>query len=1339
MPPKRCFTLLAILIFCKIALAQTNIAPTSPVPDPIDLAWLPKANHESPTQSLNWIHRQAPGFLDRAPDLRKQAPLSGEWQFLPLTANAAGMRVDLPHEFPSKRDYQCAWYATRFELEALPQDRLFILLNRIDLLGVVFLNGQRIGQHAGSYTPFEFEITDAVVRGSNTLAIFVQDRSAAVDGDKAYHQLGPAWLDSEYSQGRADKVLPGGFDDVPVLELRSERYFRDIFVKTSTRQQEMEIEVEFTPAPAPSRSPAATLSFEVLDWSSGRRVDLEIPSHRIDNAETTHHKIRVPWQDPKLWSPNNPHLYVLRAVLETDQGKDILDTRFGFREFWIEGTSFLLNGIPTRLRGESIYRDFHLADESHTEIFKRYKEMFGSNACRIHAYMPHGDIIRAADEAGVLLINQSAIWSVNVMFYKRGGQRFLNNTKKEFEEWARRDRNSPSVVIWDVENEMLRYNHELHLPWVSQLPDFIKPFDDTRPINFSGGGWFDPDQDMVSLHMQEHYTRIMRDWKAKGDQPLLMGEFWVGGRMEQRIPTSPEFASTRERYLAEGEIYRERILEMREIGVSGVMPFRLSLLAFDRAATDRNGKTPLRPAATYAPIKQALQAETVFVWPRQKYTSANAPLQREIVVCNDGEIAKRYTLRYGWEDAPLKEVHLRLQPAEQGRIPVKLPAPSGEQTLIAHLNSEHESIANDRLSIVPIEHSGFSIDTVIQIYRDTDLSHTLEAVGLETRSTEAIPSPDQAPDLIWIIPDGANNRELNTHRDKILDFLNAGGTLLCLKQNQAPLWFPIKFQFWSAIQTSPHTYAAMGWEGLHKDLFYSKNAPILMQEHPIFTGIENDNLHLWDPVDGRVSDDVFARPSSVNKYESGNWIPLASGTRREHVSIAELSYGKGTLLSSQLNLTENLDNPQANRLLGNMLRYLSAKTPQKRIRKVALRGALSPTELSQQLNVPIDTLQGAFASHQDLMIALNGSDLEEAKQWAAAGGTVFIASGPLASQLSGVEFDSAQAEPYLATKVGAHPLLGGVSSALFLSDSRVGVSGHFTRLPDKARVLLQGFTGKAFWRFEDAGPILFSFPHGKGEILASSLQFGPQLKASEREMLSLVLTHYGTPIENAKSGLDHVVIKKTVPITVDGVLNEWLEDMEDRFVTPYLHAHPIYLTSESIVEGPPEFDLNLSAINYLLWNEEALHIAGVVFGEERTFETGIEYGRPKTFEQEIRYGNDIIKLSVEHDRTTASVNGKPLSLDLLATSTAESKDLTDATRLQFSYILASGKIASVDNLTGNTFEIKVPWDLLKTEATDKQVRALFTLFARGSKIQMPPNASAASPKTWLQTRLGKGK
>ena len=1309
----------------------------------IDQEWLKSVGESLPANQVEYVFREAQGFKDTAPEARKQALLNQPWFFYQNIDDEESKpsEVQIPHHFDKNRKYNSAWYFSKYKLDKPSDKRLILKLNRIDLFSMIYVNDKRIGHHFGSYTPFEFDITEAIVPGENVLAIFVYDRSAAVDKDKAYNQLGPAWLKSSYSQGRADEILPGGIDDIPILEVRNYATIDDVFVKTSTRKRTMEI--EYNLSFDNNSLPKSKLSFEVLKWPEGEKVDLKIPDIILKQPVNGVQSCQIKWSNPDFWSPDHPNLYVLRTTLENGKNSDVVETRFGFREFWVEGKNFMLNGIPIRLRGESIYRPMGHGVGIHRENFEKYKEIYGSNACRIHAYMPHGDIMKAADEAGVLLINQSAIWSVNVLFYKNGGNTFLKNVEKEFEEWVKRDRNSPSVVIWDVENEMLRYNYELHLPWVSKLPEFIMKYDNTRPFNFSGGGWFSADQDMISLHMQEHYTRIMKDWKQKGTKPLLMGEFWVGGRMEQRLTTSPELNSVDERYVEEAKIYEERLLEMRYLGVSGVMPFRIGQLSFiaDKKYSQNNlnnrsklHKVPLRSDEVLRRIKHGLQPVSLFFWPRQNYVSSNETFQRELIICNDGETADSFEITWKFEGQPEMVKTIELLPATQEKFVIVERPPLKPSNIIATVRNKEGLISSDTLLINPIQVPKLTIGKKIQIYKDENLARTLTHAGFKSVSVNTFPGVKD--NVLLIIPEHANNRELNSHKVKILDFLSNGGSVLCLKQDQAPSWFPLKFQFWSANQTSPHTYSNMGWEGLHKNLFYSKIAPLLAPSHPVFAGMNSNSLHLWDNYDGRVSDDVFVRPANVDKHELGNWRTLSSGTRREHASLAELFYGKGILLSCQLNIIDNLDNTQAKSLFVNMLNYLSDKQPKALNTKIAVRGSLSPAELSILTGASKEALHRSGVEYNDLMIAFKGADASEIKDWANKGGRVIVLSDSLSQTFEGVETSDSKEENYLATKITDHTLLQGVSSANFLKHGQPIIKNHFTAIPNKAKVILQGFSGTNFWRCKDTGPVMIGIPYGKGEILLSTIEIEKNASTSARELLSLILTNSGVNIPFAETSInDEIVIKKTVPITVDGMLNEWLEDMEDRNVTQYLHAQPVYLTSENIIEGPPEFDLNLSAINYFLWNEKALHIAGVVFGEEKTYETGIGYGSEKQYLQEIRYNNDVITISVKNKKAKILVNGEHIPNDLIGVALLSSKEMTDATELQFNYILASGKIASVDNLIGETFELMIPWEYLTSKPDEGGAKVLINLSSKGSRIQVPLAGDTLSKATWLDFKF----
>ncbi len=1345
------FTALLIILLSGAIGAQPDEKYIQKLTGDVSSDWLNSISAPLPVNTLTWQKRAVHGFKSTSPNMRRQALLAHAWNFYPSTniiSNADAEQITLPHNFSRNRDYFSAWYISKFKVDKESRKKYVLMLNRVELFSMFYLNGKRIGHHFGGYTPFEMDVTDAMVQGDNVLAIFVYDQSAALEGDKVYNQVGVSYLGSynpnvtaDKSSGHALRRLPGGLGDVPVLEVREYANIKDVFVKTSTRKKEMEIACELSLNGKISSD--AKVSFELFLWPTGKKVDLDIADIVAQTGTDNMKTVKVKWDDPLLWSPDHPNLYVLRTTLKNGKQVDVMETRFGFREFWVQGKSFMLNGTPIRIRGESHYRQDRPGVDFHRAIFKMHKDLFGSNACRIHATMPNGDIMLGADEAGMLLIDQSAIWSVNGRYYVNGGEWFAKNVEQEFKEWVRRDRNSPSVVIWDVENEMLRFNHDVHISWISKLPGYIQQLDTTRPINYSGAGWFSAQQDMVSLHMQEHYARIMHDWMQKDSRPLIMGEFWVGGRSEQRLPNSPEFASEHQRYIEEARMYEEKLLQMRYYGVSGIMPFRTALLAFPKGLQTGNNYTLdvkdsisiiTQPDDVLQILRHALQPVTAFFWPRENYIDQSKSFERELVICNDGEREKSFEVEWKWDGKKGGSKTISLQPAQQHRIVINRPSIQNASQLTATVSTENKVLSADTLFVQAIKLPQQKIEKIIQVYKDTALVEMLAKIGISAISSSKIPVASD--NVIWLIPEHADNRELTGIKNQILDFLDKGGSMLCLKQDQAPTWFPIKYQFGASNQSALHNYKMMGWEGLNKDIFFATEAPIYANSHPVFEGIESKTLHLWDRFDGRVCDDVFARPASSDKYEPGNWRTLAGGTRREHISLGEIFYGKGTMLACQLNVIDNLDNIQARALVLNMFNYLSGKKAIPLNGKIELAGDLIASNLAKLTGAKAQAFEGASVENGDLMLAFDGADVAKIKAWATKGGQVLLMSDSLSQTFGALTNNTKSKDTYLATKIADIPLLCGVSSGNFLDSQSSIITNFFKTVPANAKVLMQGFSSSStYWRVEDAGSVMVSVPFGKGEVILSTIQIDKNSNASAREFLSLILTNAGVEVPFLKEvETGEITIKKTVPIKVDGVLNEWLEDMEDRLVNPYVHAQPIYLTSQNIIRGPQAFDLDLSAINYMLWNDKGLHLAGVVFMEKRFF--GAEpYPGVREYRQEFNCNDDLIAIDVVGDKAQVWVNGEKLDATLVKTGQINTKDMTDATRLQFDYIHASGKIATLNQVSGQTFEVTVPWDILKSITAQKPLQTLISLESKETKIQEPLKANPSSKNHWLDMKF----
>ncbi len=327
-----------------------------------------------------------------------------------------------------------------------------------------------------------------------------------------------------------------------------------------------------------------------------------------------------------------------------------------------------------------------------------------------------------------------------------------------------------------------------------------------------------------------------------------------------------------------------------------------------------------------------------------------------------------------------------------------------------------------------------------------------------------------------------------------------------------------------------------------------------------------------------------------------------------------------------------------------------------------------------------------------------------------------------------------KSDQYVASKINDHPLLYGISSGNF----KESIShGYFETIPDNAKVLLRGFIGQSnFWDIKEAGPVMISIPYEKGEIILSTINIDEQSGNQSKDFLRQILTNIGVPIPYVESTSDVVVVKKTVPLTIDGKLDEWLDDMDDHLVSQYVHAQPIYLTSQQTVEGPAAFDLKLSCINYFLWNENALHIAGVIFSEEKTAMSVINFGAKKEFQQQIFFNNDVVEISFKDEKPAVFVNGKSNPKILIKNAKLDSKFMTDATKLQFSYINGGGDISTVPNLVGETFELLIPWEFLESEPTDKNAKVLINLSSKGSKIQVPLAGNSSIKESWLNFKFG---
>ncbi|HEV1993635.1 MAG TPA: beta galactosidase jelly roll domain-containing protein, partial [Candidatus Acidoferrum sp.] len=213
------------------------------------------------------------------------------------------------------------WYERTFSYAKRAGKRLFLYFGAVNYKARVYLNGKQVGEHEGGFTPFNFEITEAVADGRNSLV---------VEADATRHpEAIPAISSDWWNYGGLTR-------DVALIEV-PEIFIQDYFVQLA------------------KGAPGEVAGWVQLDGAhSARSVTLEIPEIGVRQTIQTDAAGRGDFRFPaklQLWSPENPKLY--RTILSG--AGDRVEDEIGFRTIEARGKQIFLNGKPVFLRGINMH------------------------------------------------------------------------------------------------------------------------------------------------------------------------------------------------------------------------------------------------------------------------------------------------------------------------------------------------------------------------------------------------------------------------------------------------------------------------------------------------------------------------------------------------------------------------------------------------------------------------------------------------------------------------------------------------------------------------------------------------------------------------------------------------------------------------------------------------------------------------------------------------------------------------------------------------------------------------------------------------------------------------
>jgi hypothetical protein len=344
-------------------------------------------------------------------------------------------------QFHDLRDYMgVAWYRTQVQRPDVSNGQTVILeFGAVDYFSEVFVNGKRVGEHEGGYTPFTFDITDALRAGPNELVVRVVDPPMDEKENRARF---PAMMYNEIPHGKQNWYVQTGGIWQPVSLRVCPRNCIERVQVTTRNDGQMEISVHRTNR---GRFPQAVPTYLILRNPSGK-VEVRTSKPEVSDLVVFEGSIK----SPQLWSPDKPNLY----TAEVRSGNDTVVESFGFRWFEAREGKFYLNGQPFYMIA-ALDQDFY-PDTIYTPPSLAYvrdemlkAKRLGLNLLRCHIKVCDPTYLRAADEVGMLVWYEIPSWNDFNHFADKAAERGENI----FREMVERDWNHPAIVIQSLINE----------------------------------------------------------------------------------------------------------------------------------------------------------------------------------------------------------------------------------------------------------------------------------------------------------------------------------------------------------------------------------------------------------------------------------------------------------------------------------------------------------------------------------------------------------------------------------------------------------------------------------------------------------------------------------------------------------------------------------------------------------------------------------------------------------------------------------------------------------------------------------------------------------------------
>jgi len=872
--------------------------------------------------------------------------LSGAWQYqnvaqIAYPPPAAWLPTTVPG-YLSTTNYEHAWFRKTFDLPAVPAgNRVRLRFGGVKFASQVWVNGTPVGGYLNGYEPFEFDVTAAARSGANELLVALTDWTATFSYHVDFSNLAPYENPRDHAMNALLAPIGGRYDlygvwqPVHVLSVPAVAT-ADVFVMPSVRQKQLTARLTLRNDTAAPQT--VVVRNQVLD---GDTAVLDFPQQSLTLAASASQEVEVaaPWANPHLWSHLDPYLYQLRTTLDNAGAADAVTNRFGFRELWTEGSNYVFNGTPIHLLATATWPTASFL--SSTQIQTIFAEVKAAHcvAMRLHTQPWDELFYKVADETGILLIEENAVWC-DAYSYRLADPVFWTNYLQHVTAAIRRDCNHPSIVQWSLENELLSVGGAL--AWTGTVQQLallgarVKALDPTRPITYESD--LDPNgaADVLGLHYPHEYpdfalwpntaywmdTPIARDWMPggtwqwHGDKPLYIGEFlYIPGNSADGFSIlfgDDAYRDTAtKRILAKCWTWQMQIEAYRSYGVSGIAPWTM----FEDPAVPA-GTLDLNPTQNqlYQAQQAAYQPNAVFVQPYNPRFFVGDTPSRTLSIYNDTLQPGNFVLKWRTADgAPWNTRPFNLAPAAKRVETVSVPTPAtpGAFPFQIELDNGTTPVFTNQQNYSACARPTLRLPAGVRlgVYDPPGASRTLlTRLGVPFDLVTNLITNSYGPWNVLLIGQGALTNDssfqvgTNLPATQWEQFAGRGGWILVMEQDVYPRWMPL----------------GVNIEGVGANFAFPN------PNHPLAQGLAAEDLRWW-------AGDHLVAAKAIRVPARGNFrVPIQIGSSQglEYAGVLELPIGQGGLLCSQLLLNEKFDaEPMAAAMWQRLFDYVAPAAP----------------------------------------------------------------------------------------------------------------------------------------------------------------------------------------------------------------------------------------------------------------------------------------------------------------------------------------------------------------------------------------------------------------------------